>query len=332
MKPQIVLAATFALAFLAACDSGPVCPIGFYPSGFGGCVPLDAEDAPEDGSTTDLGDGGLTGDTPAGDASEDAESDTVDSDLRTDTREDAVEADVPEPDVPEADVPEPDVCTPDCVGLECGPDGCGGSCGTCRATDECVEGLCKSEEVPPPATCEEGYYCAVDCGLTEECIEECGIFSASGGLQSEISGALECAIGACGEDTDEFGWEDCAAESCPPVRDCLGLVAETGECTNSADIAVLEELGGDAVSSLIGDCTLSCFTGGGDTTPCISECVEEDTGISSGCSTCFGEAGSCTLAACIFACLNPTSPACTECVSTNCGPAFEECAGLPLPG
>lgn len=33
-------------------------------------------------------------------------------------------------------------CTPDCSGLECGNDGCGGTCGTCSGTQSCSEGIC----------------------------------------------------------------------------------------------------------------------------------------------------------------------------------------------
>ena len=38
------------------------------------------------------------------------------------------------------------ICTPNCADLECGPDGCGGTCGTCEGGEVCADGLC----VPPP--------------------------------------------------------------------------------------------------------------------------------------------------------------------------------------
>lgn len=37
----------------------------------------------------------------------------------------------------------PDVCIPDCPGMECGQDGCGGTCGTCGDNETCVSGLCR---------------------------------------------------------------------------------------------------------------------------------------------------------------------------------------------
>jgi hypothetical protein len=39
------------------------------------------------------------------------------------------------------DIP-PVVCTPHCTGKTCGDDGCGGSCGDCRADQVCQDGTC----------------------------------------------------------------------------------------------------------------------------------------------------------------------------------------------
>lgn len=40
----------------------------------------------------------------------------------------------------------PDFCVPECKGLGCGPDGCGGSCGTCIADAHCDVGQCTCNE------------------------------------------------------------------------------------------------------------------------------------------------------------------------------------------
>lgn len=56
--------------------------------------------------------------------------------------------DVGESDPGEADTNAEDACVASCEGLECGDDGCGGSCGECAGA--CVEGLC--DDVVP-ATC-----------------------------------------------------------------------------------------------------------------------------------------------------------------------------------
>ncbi len=83
-----------------------------------------------------------------------------------------------------ADLPPDEICEPSCDGLECGDDGCGGSCGECSADDPCsslcdlgicvpdnpteevcgngVDDDCDGEDsfcVPPPAMAhEDGYF------------------------------------------------------------------------------------------------------------------------------------------------------------------------------
>lgn len=58
----------------------------------------------------------------------------------------------------------PDICIPDCSGVECGDDGCGGSCGLCDLPEACyVEGYC----VPQSAcleTCAHKQCGGDDCG------------------------------------------------------------------------------------------------------------------------------------------------------------------------
>ena len=38
----------------------------------------------------------------------------------------------------------PAACTPDCAGKQCGPDGCGGSCGWCPGSMSCHDGTCQT--------------------------------------------------------------------------------------------------------------------------------------------------------------------------------------------
>jgi hypothetical protein len=51
----------------------------------------------------------------------------------------------------DSNVPEPE-CTPRCAGLECGDDGCGGTCGTCASGSTCKAGVCEST-APPAGSC-----------------------------------------------------------------------------------------------------------------------------------------------------------------------------------
>ncbi len=67
-------------------------------------------------------------------------------------------------------------CVPNCSGLECGSDGCGGSCGECAATDACPFFLCASGlcEASPAccvddSQCDDGAACTIDTCLGGVC-------------------------------------------------------------------------------------------------------------------------------------------------------------------
>lgn len=50
----------------------------------------------------------------------------------------------------------PDVCMPDCKGMNCGQDGCGGSCGECEGNQTCQSGSCRPS-CWPAGPCPGGY-------------------------------------------------------------------------------------------------------------------------------------------------------------------------------
>lgn len=95
-------------------------------------------------------------------------------------------------------------CTANCVGKTCGPDGCGGSCGSCDAGYYCDAGTCRSSCV---SDCDKlGYECGFDsCGYScGECREE----------RRCVSGhCIECA-------------PDCRGRECGPD----GCSGSCGEC------------------------------------------------------------------------------------------------------
>ena len=69
-------------------------------------------------------------------------------------------------------------CVPSCVGMECGDNGCGGTCGTCSGNDKCVGGLCKAS-------------CSPDCAG-----KQCGD-NGCGGNCGTCSGGKTCDNGSC---------------------------------------------------------------------------------------------------------------------------------------
>lgn len=88
-------------------------------------------------------------------------------------------------------------CVPECTGLECGPDGCGGSCGVCDTGNRCLHGKCVEK-----ACCGGGKFI---CGYDEECGQFCGFCFGT------------CGFGACG-DCDDSG-----STKCPLAELCLGF-------------------------------------------------------------------------------------------------------------
>ena len=94
-------------------------------------------------------------------------------------------------DVEVSDVEVEVVCVADCAGKECGPDGCGGSCGICAPGYSCAQG-------------DDGGHCVVSC--LEWCEgKECGVAGPHD----------ECPCGEC----DEPG-QQCMDVICNPGKKC----------------------------------------------------------------------------------------------------------------
>ncbi|MGM0574784.1 MAG: agmatine deiminase family protein [Myxococcota bacterium] len=116
---------------------------------------------------------------------------------------------------------EPAACEPACDGKVCGPDGCGGSCGSCAGDEVCTEtGQCE------PAPCEpacDGKTCGDDgCGAS------CGTCA-----DGEVCEAGQCEPEACEPACDgkTCGDDGCGA-SCGTCAD--GEVCEAGQCEPEA--------------------------------------------------------------------------------------------------
>ncbi|NOZ00869.1 MAG: hypothetical protein GXP54_03145, partial [Deltaproteobacteria bacterium] len=65
-------------------------------------------------------------------------------------------------------------CTPDCAGRECGNDGCGGKCGTCPGTSECIAFQCVCIPDCADRECGDdgcGGVCSPGCGAGVKCLD-----------------------------------------------------------------------------------------------------------------------------------------------------------------
>ncbi len=187
---------------------------------------------------------------------------------------------------------EPDVCEPDCEDLECGSDGCGGTCGECVEGDFCIAGECH------PDYCLEGleeFGCCLDgvavwCG--EDGLDWADCEDAGCGWEE---GQYSC--GSVGEDPlGEFPLacclSDCEGKACGPDgcwgdcgeceddgNDCTDTSCDSGTCVhqNNDDNECDDEDPDTVTVCLEGDCV------------CVPQCEGKDCGP----DTCGGTCGQC---------------------------------------
>jgi hypothetical protein len=119
-------------------------------------------------------------------------------------------------------------CTPNCGGSRCGDDGCGGSCGSCGSHEECQSGSCVCVHSCSGIQCGDdgcGGWCG-ECPSGLDCLfGSCVCTPYCGDARCGDDG---CG-GSCGSCVD---WEVCSGGRCrprPPVRpDCTHPLSETG--------------------------------------------------------------------------------------------------------
>ena len=114
----------------------------------------------------------------------------------------------------------------------------------------------------------------------------------------------------------------------PPedVQISQDVAVSAGACDNPTDLQTLGAVEGTLKDTIAG-CAMSCI---GQGVPCMADCVKDGTGLSDGCSNCFGEVIDCTISKCMFQCMDSSSPACAECQEQHCAAAFTDCAGIPM--
>jgi hypothetical protein len=91
-------------------------------------------------------------------------------------------------------------CVPNCTGKQCGPDGCGGSCGTCSAPNACdASGQCACTPRCTGIRCGESDGCGGQCGCADGkvcCATRSGTRTCRI-PQDEGCGVCGCFIGCC---------------------------------------------------------------------------------------------------------------------------------------
>jgi hypothetical protein len=236
--------------------------------------------------------------------------------------------------------PPPPPCAPNCTGRNCGPDGCGGTCGTCSGTDTCSGGVCTCTPActgkncgldgcggscgtcPGTETCISGV-CACtpactgkDCG-PDGCGGSCGICS---GTDSCISGVCTCTPACTGKNC---GPDGCGGScgTCPGTETCSsGVCTCTPACTG-------KNCGSDGCGGSCGPCpgTETCSSSG--ICACTPACTGKDCGpdgCGGSCGTC-GDGNSCTTDTCSTTgvCSYPAiAPVCAAQSTAPCGTAI----------
>ena len=106
-------------------------------------------------------------------------------------------------------------CTPGCAGKACGPDGCGGACGTCPGTLSCDgAGACG---------CAAGLtVCGTACVNTQSDVLNCG------GCDAPCTPPEVCALGQC-DTACPAGYEDCGGS-------CADLATDPTHCGDCATV------------------------------------------------------------------------------------------------
>ena len=132
-----------------------------------------------------------------------------------------------------------DACTPRCDGVECGDDGCGGTCGTCVGGKVCQTGACVCAQEAYRACCGSAV-CGFDsCGVQGQKVGDC-----PKGCQGAtcLDCTADCAGKECGEDGCGHECGQCKVGACdgvtwttPPT--CVGDHCQGGGGTQSCDDA-----------------------------------------------------------------------------------------------
>ena len=138
------------------------------------------------------------------------------------------------------------LCQPDCAGKQCGPDWCGGTCGTCSGCESvCSDGQC-GPVLQADSGCYDGdIYWKDSCGTWGDKATECA--EAGCKPESKVCGDCEelCSGSKCGSQGE------CNCGTCPAGKSC-----EAGHCVVKCGDGQCG--GGEDKCNCPGDCTGGC--------------------------------------------------------------------------
>ena len=167
-------------------------------------------------------------------------------------------------------------CVPSCSGKSCGADGCGGVCGVCSGSTNCIQGQCVSDNTDPcngvtfEGCCDGGVlnWCEDGAPQTAQCGNQgCGWDSGNNWYNCGFDGdgpaefPKECGGSACVADC---AGKVCGSDGCGgQCGTCTGADAcVAGQCTNTCgDVSFEGECSGSTLSYCEGGLeTVDCAT------------------------------------------------------------------------
>ena len=241
-----------------------------------------------------------------------------------------------------------------CADLECGGNGCGGSCGTCPTHYECDSGLCQyipwcgDEECNGDEQCD---ICPADCGLCcgdgwctaedgEDCIScpadcscDCGEECQEGTCVFTTCEGLECGDdgcgGSCGDCDEHYACESgiclfipwCGDATCDSGESCSICALDCGECCGNGEC---EPLFGETCSACQTDCGCGCGESCNAGTCYFSACDDSECGedgCGGSCGVCSGSQELCLGGLCLCQSMCDGK----ECGNDGCGDICGEC-------
>jgi len=204
-------------------------------------------------------------------------------------------------------------CQPVCEGKECGSDSCGGSCGTCPDGSECKDGTC-------------GPVCVPECEG-----KECGV-DGCGGVCGSCAGDAACVNGQCVEECNpDCTGKECGSDGCDGTcGDCgEGLACQEGQCAACTPDCEGKQCGPDGCDGACGECGEGSACQESQCVACTPDCEGKECGPDG----CDGVCGQCAVGT---ACEAGTCVACApdcggkECGDDGCGGSCGQCSDTVL--
>lgn len=122
-----------------------------------------------------------------------------------------------------------------CEGLECGSDGCGGSCGGCSESYLCQDGLCVFNPSCGDGVCSDGEDCS---NCPGDCLCGCGHTCNQGTCEYSACAGKLCGTDGCGGSCGTCPEQHVCAlgGTCYCVADCVGKICGDDGCGGSCGI------------------------------------------------------------------------------------------------